>query len=704
MRAALLIILVGLACYVNSPWGGFTFDDVDMVENNVLIRSLRNTPEIFRTTWWWGGAHRQSHEYRPLTVFSFAVNYFVNGLRPFGYRLMNVLLHALASVLLFYFLIRLGVERRSGLAAALLFASHPVHTEVVNNVVGRAELLSAVFVFSALILYTIALRKERQLSLLYYALSAISFFLGLLSKETAVAFLPAVVLIILLAPGLRRDAGDMRPRVAKRLWMPFALYVLVFCFYMLMRRNALGGFVSSGMRISVLDNVLIEARQKGALVAYYATVLKAFGIYVHLLIAPIDLTADYSYNEVPLEWSFFNMATLCSLAVLLGIIVLTYHFWRKREALPLFGILFFLCAIAPVSNAFKLIGTLVGERLLYLPSAGFCIFLAWALKRGAERLATGKGRRRVNPGRILAGSCAVLVLAYGVRCLLRNPVWKDDMTLYLTTIKTSPGAARIYNNLGSLLMQDVAHNQEALSYFDRALRIAPFYGTPMSNKAELLRRMGRYGDAAGLLEKVIYMEPDYPPAHYYLAETLRDMGQKERQPQLFKRAADEYNIAIRLKPTVYIFYVRLGELYLDYHASPEQAGEYFKRAHELDPASPLPLIGLGRLEMGAGRHEKAGELFREASRLLPGDPIAPYYMGMLALEEGKPAEAERWFLEVLRLAPDDPVSYLNLARLYKDNLKRPQDAGRYYREFIHRFPSHPERSEAEEALSGQKSK
>ncbi|MCX6999659.1 MAG: tetratricopeptide repeat protein, partial [Candidatus Sumerlaeota bacterium] len=94
----------------------------------------------------------------------------------------------------------------------------------------------------------------------------------------------------------------------------------------------------------------------------------------------------------------------------------------------------------------------------------------------------------------------------------------------------------------------------------------------------------------------------------------------------------------------------------------------------------------------------------EASRLLTNNPIPTYYMGMLALKEDKAAEAERWFLEVLRLAPDDPVSYLNLARLYKDNLKRPQDAGRYYREFIRRFPSHPERAEAEEALSGQKSK
>jgi tetratricopeptide (TPR) repeat protein len=216
--------------------------------------------------------------------------------------------------------------------------------------------------------------------------------------------------------------------------------------------------------------------------------------------------------------------------------------------------------------------------------------------------------------------------------------------------------------------------------------------------------MGRYEDAVGLLEKVIAMEPDYLPAHYYLAETLRDMGRKERQPQLLKRAADEYNAAIRLKPNVSIFYIRLGELFLEHHTSPEQAGEYFKKAHEIDPASPLPLIGLGRLEMGAGRHEKAGELFRAASRLLPRDPIPPYYMGMLALEEGKPAETERWFLEVLRLAPDDPVSYLNLARLYQDNLKQPKDAGRYYREFIRRFPSHPKRAEAEEVLSGQKEK
>jgi tetratricopeptide (TPR) repeat protein len=79
-------------------------------------------------------------------------------------------------------------------------------------------------------------------------------------------------------------------------------------------------------------------------------------------------------------------------------------------------------------------------------------------------------------------------------------------------------------------------------------------------------------------------------------------------------------------------------------------------------------------------------------------------MGVLALEEEKPAEAEVWFLEVLRLTPGDPAAYLNLARLYKDNLKRPQEAERYYREFLRRFPSRTERAEAEEALSGQKGK
>ena len=124
----LIILVVSAGCYLNALGGGFAFDDVDMVQNNFLIRSLKNMPEIWRTSWW-SGSGRRSNEYRPLAVFSFALNYTAGKLNPLGYHLVNILLHALFSILFYWFLKKIGSDEKMALISALLFAAHPIHTE-----------------------------------------------------------------------------------------------------------------------------------------------------------------------------------------------------------------------------------------------------------------------------------------------------------------------------------------------------------------------------------------------------------------------------------------------------------------------------------------------------------------------------------------------------------------------------------------------
>lgn len=673
----LIILLVSVGCYINSLDGGFAFDDVDMVQNNLLIRSLKNTPEIWRTSWW-GGAGRRSNEYRPLTVFTFALNYAGGGLNPFGYHLANVLLHALFSLLFFGFLRKISGDDKLALISALLFAAHPIHTEPVNNIVGRAEIFAAIFVFAGLWLFWSAHRAaipaRRMICLLA---SAMFFLLGMLSKESAIVFLPAALLLTLI-----------QKSIPKKIISAFVFYGIVLVLYMAMRKNALGGFVSSGMKVSPIDNVLVLAEQRGGWIPYYATVIKAFGIYVRLLIFPASLSADYSYNQVPLAAGFFEAGVIVSLILLTAHVWLVYYFWKRKHWLPLWGVLFFLCALTPVSNAFKMIGTLIGERLLYLPSAGFCMAAGWALSR-ADVYFRQHG--------IALALCALLVLAYGVRCLVRNPEWKDDITLYAATVRTSPNVARIHNNIGSVLKEEKRYT-EALFHFERAAEIAPFYGAPIANKGEVLRLMGKPSESIPLQEKVIAMQPDYYPAHFFLAEALRDAGEKSGSLALYKKAAESYKSAIKINPALPLLHLRLGMLYLDHHSQPELAEEYLKKAWELNPRLLPALTALGQLEMRRKNYQKAGEYFTKAQRDFPRDAVPHYYLGMMALDMKKTDEAEKHFKSVLALAPNDPVSYLNLGRLYSNNMNRPEDARNYYRQFLEKFPDHPSRAEAEEYL------
>ncbi len=698
--AVIVISVVAVGCYVNSLGSGFTFDDGDMIKNNLLIRSLGNVGKIFTTSWWWGGAHKQSHEYRPLTVLSFALNYRINQLRPFGYHLANVFLHTAASVLFFLFLKTWRGEHRLSLIAALLFASHPVHTEAVNNIVGRAEILAAIFVFAGFLLFVYAIKTRRawQIALCLIG-SALCFFLGLLSKEMAIAFLPGALLIALLdflAPP--KNAHYARHLWCVCLWA-FAGFMVVLGTYILLRKNAIGGFVASSMRISPLDNVLVLAIQRGDTLAYYATVIKALGIYLHLLIAPIDLTADYSYNEVPLASGLFQMAVLTSFLALAGLVILAFILVRARKITPAFGIFLFFASIAPVSNAFKVIGTLIGERLLYLPSAGFCILLAWGLIAAAKWLARKRHPQNVEirQNRILTVICVIIISAYGVRCILRNPDWRDDLTLFSKTASTSPNSARISSNFGNLLIERGAYDY-AIRRFERALEIAPFYGVPLAGKGEALRRLGKPEESILLQKKIIKMEPDYYAAHYYLAEALADLGKKTHRVALFKRATEEYLIAARLKPSIPAPYLRLGELYLDYNKRLELAEGYFKKAYELAPESPLALIGLGRVYSRRGENPKARECFLHAAKLAPVAPSPWYRLALVAIKEKRYAEAERHFLKVLKLAPEDPASYLNLANLYHHSLGKPQAAIKYYEKALELNPHHPRLAEIQTAL------
>jgi tetratricopeptide (TPR) repeat protein len=291
----------------------------------------------------------------------------------------------------------------------------------------------------------------------------------------------------------------------------------------------------------------------------------------------------------------------------------------------------------------------------------------------------------------------IMVTSYSIRCIIRNPAWKDDLTLFSITARTSPNSARAHHNLGHLLMNN-GLNTEALNSLDRAIEIAPFYGSSLASRGEVFRRMGKPEDSVPLQEKALSMEPDYYPAHFYLAEALRDIGKKNHQTSYFKSAVEEYITAVRLKPTISLPYIRLGELYLDYHKNPQPAEEYFRKAHEIDPESTLPLIGLGRYHMRQGDHEEARKKFEQARYLLPEDPRIIYYQGLLALKEKNILEAEKCFLQVLQLAPEDPVSYINLAQLYEDTIKKPNEAITYYKQFLDRFPNHSRHSEIENKL------
>lgn len=455
--------------YLNGLGNGFTFDDVAIAAENPRLRSVAGLGEVVATDWW-NGKRPQSLLYRPLTMASFAIDYAVArrgatespparlaASAAFPFHLQNVLWHAAASAALFLLVLELFTSPGLAFATAALFAVHPVHTEAVDGIVGRAELMSACSAFLALLVAWRVVRGDPP-GVSRPALAGIFVLLALLAKEQAIV-IPAVPLLWLLPLEPEERRATIRRKSFRRLLASQAVAALA---YLAMRSAVLGSPLATGVvdRSSiVVDNPIASA--EGA--ARLLTPVRVFGHALGLLVFPRTLSADYSYDQLPLVTSPDAATLLCALA-LCGLAA-GAHLLRRRAPAASFGVLFFFLAWALTSNLALVIGTIFGERLLYLPSAGACLAVACGL------IAAG---RRLRVPRIAAAAIAALVLAGGVRTWARNPDWKDNATLFASTAATSPRSCKALDGYASELFT-AGRPREAIPWAERALAVYPLY-------------------------------------------------------------------------------------------------------------------------------------------------------------------------------------------------------------------------------------
>jgi tetratricopeptide (TPR) repeat protein len=463
---ALLIFAAAWAVYWNSLDGQFVFDDTSIIENNPQIRGLgvSHLKQIFGSHYWQTAAG-QGGLYRPLVVFSYALNYAAGGLDPWGYHAVNVLLHALNAVLVFSVILELFANRSFALWSGLLFALHPIRTEAVAYVVGRAESMAAFFFLLAWWLY---LRRQP-------AISAAAFLLAVLSKESAFTFLALPLLSDFLTA--------RRPSLIR--YLPFAGAAAA---ALGLRRAVLGGFAP--LHINPAANPLAAAPAAARLLT--ATVV--CGKYLWLLLFPMSLSADYSFNQIPLVTSPWRASFLFAAAALLSLAGATVWAFRRGAKEWFFCGTFFLATFSLTSNFIRPIGTIMGERLLYLPSLGFTCALAYGISRIRKKEAA-------------IGGAVLLSLFYAGRTMVRNADWRDHLALFSSAAAVCPDSSLVQANLANALL--------------------------------FLRR-----DPAAAAEharKAIRIEPGDPAAHMTLAEAYQRMGD-------LRRAADAYADVVRLAP------------------------------------------------------------------------------------------------------------------------------------------------------------
>jgi hypothetical protein len=412
-------------------------------------------------------ANKVSAVFRPVTFATLAVNYQLNGDRPFGYHLLNLLLHAGVTVLLFLVLRKiLASEPRGDTAAfvaALLFAVHPLHTEAVASIVGRSELLAAGFLLAAWLFH---LRGRTILTLLCFVFAAFS-------KESAIVLLPLAV------------AGDYaRGRVLRWTgYVPIAAATVLYAFLLWkVHGNRLGL-----QGVSLLDNPLAHLRAGWRILNAIRIAWK----YVGLQLFPATLSCDYSFSAIRL---YANLRHTLP-AVIAAVAVLIAWGWaicKKKSGFVIAGAIYF-AGFAIAANILVSTGTIMGERLAYLPSAGFFLLIAllWA-------------RIEVGHRFVAIVFLVLLVAVFGLRTFVRNRDWKDNLTLYQSAVRAVPGSAKMHSNLGREFMNRKQLDQARTELQD-ALAIYPEYPDALQSLALVESWTGDDPEAIRLMESAVRM-------------------------------------------------------------------------------------------------------------------------------------------------------------------------------------------------------
>jgi tetratricopeptide (TPR) repeat protein len=630
------------AAYSNSFHAGLLFDSAGVIEQDPRIRQAtpQNIQSILTGQYWYVNA--TAGLYRPVTTLSYLMNYAVlgNGTRPEGYHWVNFALHGINVALVYALGVLVFRQPVLAWALAAIWGLHPVLTESVTNIVGRADLLAAFGVLAGLLCHVRGATVTGRRRLAWLVALVVAQTVGLFSKESA-AVLPGIMLLYDLIWSERGTRRIRAPAYAA-LALPFAVFF-----------NLHGG-IETHMVVEFTENPLVHAGFWTARL----TAVKVIGKFLWLFLWPARLSADYSYNAVPVfgsAASFWENAkaliavAVCAVAALLAVLLAVR--WRTTGKPLLFFLAFFFVALLPTSNLIIIIGSIMAERFLYLPSVGLAGCLVAAIHALSQRISV-KWRAAPRAAWVTMG---LVCLAFAARTYARNFDWQDERSLWTSTVNAYPESARPHYNLGTALAQLPGRLPDAIAEFESALRIRPDYAEAHYNLGNALARMpGRLPDAMVEYEAALRGAPNLAEAHYSLGNALSHV------PGRLTGAIAEYQAALRIQPDHVYAHNNLGTALARTPGRLPEAIAEFEAALRIRPDYADAHNNLGNaLSETSGRLPDAIAEYKAALRIDPNHLRAHINLGdALAQVPGRLPEAIAEYEAALRIKSDPELQQL----------------------------------------------
>ncbi|MBT5830164.1 MAG: tetratricopeptide repeat protein, partial [Candidatus Latescibacteria bacterium] len=453
-------------------------------------------------------------------------NRLVFGEGAWGFHLVNMALHVLNAMLVFVALQKIFERPIAGLCA-LLFLLHPLQTEAVNSIVGRAELLAAFWMLIAWVSFVFGAGRWR------WVLAALAIFLGCLCKEhaaTMVGILGVVAFLKVSRVHLEsRDsyAGFIEgiSRFYKEHLAGFFMCVGAVCLCLWMRYAVVGALLLPRTP-TFIDNPLAHVDDWER----WLNALSIIWRYGFLMLWPVGLSADYSFQAIPIISTLWTGSVLAGFCIVL---LLTYFIIRaiRGNSPAIWGVIASWLAFPalPVSNLWFPIGTVMAERFMYVPVVGYCVFCGLIFFLMRSRWPQG----------VIAVAC-ILLTVYGMNTVQRNGDWQNDFTLFSSVVRVAPESAKAHFNLGNAV-RDRGDAQVALTHYRKALWIYPSYAEVYYNIGVVEQTRGQVSKAFKAYQNTLTSDSTHVNAWTNMGIILSQQG-------AYPKAVDAFEMALVLKP------------------------------------------------------------------------------------------------------------------------------------------------------------
>uniref|UniRef100_A0A8C0UU46 dolichyl-phosphate-mannose--protein mannosyltransferase n=2 Tax=Cyanistes caeruleus TaxID=156563 RepID=A0A8C0UU46_CYACU len=684
------------------------------------------------------------------------LNILLAGMNPFYFHAVNVILHCLVTLVLMYTCDKaVFKDCRLAFVTALFFAVHPIHTEAVTGIVGRADVLACLLFLLAFLSY------NRSVDQLYVGehfpptasplFLLLSLFLGtcaMLVKETGVTVFGVCLVydfFSLSYNGLKLRNGGIQQRPVRPAVSPGCGSPPV---PLSGRENGKqqrlahrgtwsschpeeqpsGGLpvpsraiwaIRSYLTANNNQNFLYTARpflKRAALVISYVILVLYFRLWIMggsmpmfseqdnpasfspylltrfltysyllafnawLLLAPITLCYDWQVGSIPLVESIWDVRNLATVFLVLVMTLLSLHciaaFKKLEHKEVLVGLLFLVFPFIPASNLFFRVGFVVAERVLYMPSMGYCILFVHGLKK----LSTWLNKWRITVPTLFA----LLLLLFSWKTVKQNEIWLSRESLFSSGVKTLPHNAKVHYNYANFL-KDQGRNIEAIyhyktalklyprhasalnnlgtltkdvveakDYYRRALQLNPQHNRALFNLGNLLKSQGKKEEAVILLRDSIKYGPEFADAYSSLASLLAEQERLKEAEEVYKAGIENCPESSDLHNNYGVFLVDTG--------SPEKAMSHYRQAILLSPAHHVAMVNLGRLHRSLGQNKEAEVWYKRALKASrKAEILSP--LGALYYNTGRYEEALQVYREAAALQPSNKDIRLALAQV-----------------------------------------